>query len=303
MAFEIDPISGRGWDWHTLFTSVLFHLSVILILLLIQRNHPPASPIDSPREQQVRLDPPVEFQQQPERQPVAQPDPTPTVPDRPIPLGPDSKNPDALVAREQGEPAPIPEDAPTAIDPGGQPDATEPIPAEAPTETARVPTPREHASSSIFGAPTSPFGKRPSPFGTLPPATTSSSAGAMGRAGMGTQDTRGFRQSFPEAAGQCPTIPDPGVNPDGSPVLFSLVGVVRDHRGQPLPNAHLQMVGQLYATFSDGQGNYRLEFDPNLLDGCQVQVVRVSAEGFKTADLQLAIGRRVQSDDVILRPR
>ncbi|MEO8478410.1 MAG: carboxypeptidase regulatory-like domain-containing protein [Gemmatimonadota bacterium] len=297
-SFEIDPVSGRGWDWHTLLTSVLFHLSVVLVFLLIQRNRPVAPPANPTHEQQVRLDPPIEFQQ-------AQPPtlPQPVVPDRPIPLGPDSKQPDAPVAREQGDPTPIPEDAPLAVDPGGEPAATEIPQPDKPIEAQRVPSPRDLASSGIIAAPTSPFGNRPSPFGALPTARNASGARAMGRAGMGTQDTRGFRESFPEAAGQCPEIPDPGVNPDGSPVLFSLVGVVRDHRGRPLPNAHLQLVGQLYATFSDGQGNYRLEFNPKLLEACRVQVVRVSADGFKTSDLQLAVGRRVQSDDVTLRPK
>lgn len=299
MPFEIDPVHERGWDWHTLLTSVLFHLSLILVLLVLQRNRPIAPPSTPSHEQQVRLDPPVEFHQEtptPTR-------PNPVVPDRPIPLGPDSKQPDAPVAREQGDPAPIPEDAPLAVDPGGQPDAVESPTPEKPVEAQRIPSPRDLASSGIIAAPTSPFGKRPSPFGALPPASMASGSSSMGRAGMGAQDTRGFRESFPEATGRCPEIPDPGVNPDGSPVLFSLVGVVRDHRGNPLPNAHLQLVGQVYATFSDGQGNYRLEFNPKLLEACRVQVVRVSADGFRTADLQLAVGRRVQSDDVTLRPR
>lgn len=299
VSFEIDPVTGRGWDWHTLFTSVLFHLSVILVFLLVQRNHAVVPPEDATHEQQVRLDPPIDYQQQ-----LATPTrPKPAVPDRPIPLGPDSKQPDAPVAREKGDPTPIPEDAPIATDPGGKPAASEAPATEKPTEAERIPSPRELAGSGIIAAPTSPFGNRPSPFGALPPANSSSGSRAMGRAGMGAQDTRGFRESFPEAAGQCPEIPDPGVNPDGSPVLFSLVGVVRDHRGRPLANAHLQLVGQVYATFSDGQGNYRLEFNPKLLEACRVQVVRVSADGFKTADLQLAVGRRVQSDDVTLRPR
>lgn len=299
MSFEIDPVIGRGWDWHTLLTSVLFHLSLILVLLLVQRNRPTPAPTTTSHEQQVRLDPPIEFQQE-----TARPtQPTPTVPDRPIPLGPDSRQPDAPVAREQGDPTPLPEDAPLANDPGGQPAAAETPAPETPTEAQRIPSPRDLAGSGIIAAPTSPFGNRPSPFGALPPASSAAGARTMGRAGMGAQDTRGFRESFPDAAGQCPQIPDPGVNPDGSPVLFSLVGVVRDHRGTPLPNAHLQLVGQVYATFSDGQGNYRLEFNPKLLQACRVQVVRVSADGFKTADLQLAVGRRVQSDDVILRPR
>ena len=81
------------------------------------------------------------------------------------------------------------------------------------------------------------------------------------------------------------------------------MGIVRDNNGRPLPGAHLQIVGAPFATFSDGNGAYRLEFDPSLLEKCRVQVVRVNAQGFRHADLTLAIGRQVRSDDVVLRRR
>ncbi len=297
--FDVGSPESSSWDWHSLLTSVLAHVCVILVLILWQRTRvpPPAEP--SHTEQQVLVMNPMPFTPDP-NQPPPPPPPSPE-PDRPIPLGPDSDQPDAPVAQEQGDPDPIPEDAPLTPDPGGTPEAASTPPAE---RTEQVKTPPDYAAnrSPIAAAPISPFGQRPTSV-ALPPARTVAEAGAIGRAGMGHQDGRGFRQSFENAAGQCPEIPDPGVNPDGSPVLFSVVGVVRDDRGRPLPNAHLQLVGQIYATFSDGRGNYRLEFNPKLLDACRVQVVRVSADGYRTADLQLAVGRRVQSDDVILRRR
>jgi hypothetical protein len=125
----------------------------------------------------------------------------------------------------------------------------------------------------------------------------------MGRIGVGNTDSRGWRQSFPQASGQCVEIPDLGLNADGTPVLASVIGVVRDNRGRPLPGAHLQIMGAPFATFSDGAGRYRLEFDPRLLERCRTQVVRVRADGFRDQTLNLGIGRRVVSDDVVLRRR
>ena len=81
----------------------------------------------------------------------------------------------------------------------------------------------------------------------------------------------------------------------------SVIGRVLDPTGRPLAGAHLQIVGAGYATFSDNNGNYRLEFDPRLLEKCRVHVVRVTLTGFKGQTLTLGIGRRVQSDDVRLR--
>jgi hypothetical protein len=123
----------------------------------------------------------------------------------------------------------------------------------------------------------------------------------MGRAGASNVDSRGWRPSFPEAAGQCVEIPDFGTNPDGTPVLAAVLGLVKDDRGFPLPNAHLQLIGHNFSTFSDNQGRYRLEFNPKLLERCRIQYIRVTADGYSGANLTLSVGRQVQSDDVILR--
>jgi hypothetical protein len=130
-------------------------------------------------------------------------------------------------------------------------------------------------------------------------------AGAMGRVGMSASpDTRDWRPSFPDAAGRCVDIPDLGNNPDGSPILASVLGRVYEADGRtPLIGAHLQIVGTRFVTFSSGTGDYKLEFDPKLLERCRVQYVRVSADGYDGRMLTLSIGRKIRSDDVLLRRR
>ena len=119
-----------------------------------------------------------------------------------------------------------------------------------------------------------------------------------------TPDSRDWRPSFPEAAGKCVEIPDLGRNPDGSPVLATVLGRVYEADGRtPLIGAHLQIMGTTFVTFSGPSGDYRLEFDPRLLERCRVQYVRVAAEGYDGRMLTLSIGRKVRSDDVLLRRR
>jgi hypothetical protein len=135
-------------------------------------------------------------------------------------------------------------------------------------------------------------------------STTTASVGAMGRVGPTSPDNRNWRPSFPEAAGKCVEIPDLGRNADGSPVLATVIGrVLQDDRRTPLDGAHLVIVGTSFATFSNANGEYRLEFDPKLLERCRVQYVRVVREGFSAQMLTLAIGQRIASDDVVLRRR
>ena len=218
-------------------------------------------------------------------------------------MGPDSERPDAPVPREAGPETPPTEVPDPEEDPPEERDRTrEPAVGDA---ASRIATPADLSSSgTILGPPTSPFGRPsatpPSPSGG---AVASGSVGSMGRLGFGSRDTRSWRESFPEAAGRCVEIPDLGRNPDGTPVLASVSGIVRDQAGRPLPGAHLQIVGASFATFSDGQGRYRLEFDPALLQRCRVQLVRVAADGYRTQNLNLAIGRNARSDDVLMRRR
>jgi hypothetical protein len=273
--FEVHQIEAEPRSWQALATSVIAHVVVIAILLL-RPGFPVPEGQEAPESneaQPIALAPQTRFQQpRSEAQPL---------PERPIPLGPDSRNPDALVPREQGPTTPPPD----------EPLPNRPAP-ETPTQTPseneeeeeeraeRVPTPQDLLPGGAFiGRPTSamPATTRDplaAPIGGA--GTRRTTAGAMGRQGFNRTDERSFRESFPEAAGQCVEVPDLGRNPDGTPVLASVMGIVRDNTGRPLAGAHLQIVGAPFATFSDGNGNYRLEFDPSLLEKCRVQVVRVN---------------------------
>jgi len=86
-------------------------------------------------------------------------------------------------------------------------------------------------------------------------------------------------------------VPDPTPIDRNAPVVLdSINGVVYDRSGMPLTGAHLQVVGTSHHTFSDGGGRYSLVFDVSLVANCRVQVVRVSAGGYRGRDLYLAMG-------------
>lgn len=294
--FEVHTLEAEPRSWKPLAISTVAH--GILILILIFRPSLPTRETQNVQEsrqaQPIVLPPQARFDQPPR---TAQAE----VPDEPVPLGPESANPNATIPREEGEPTPRPEDPASATEPEGA--RADP---EDERETNRIPTPQDLlAGGTMIGRPTSPTGPPVNTVGA-PVASSASAratAGAMGAVGFGRGDTRAWREVFPEAAGRCVEIPSLGNNPDGTPVLASVTGIVRDQSGRPLAGAHLVIVGAPYSTFSDAAGNYRLEFDPALLEKCRVQYVRVAANGYRSQDLTLAIGRRVQSDDVLLRRR
>lgn len=300
--FEVHQLEAEPRSWQATLGSVLAHVVLLLILILKPRfpTPEPSGVRESPDAQAIVLPPEYRFEQ--DQRARAQ-----QVPEQPIPLGPDSRNPDV----------PIPREGEDRVE--QEPDLTQPDPLQPPPERQeeepvermeRIPTPADlMAGGSIIRGPTSvlpPNSTNPNatPTGTSG-ARGATSAGAMGRTGFSSSDTRAWRESAPAAtaAGRCVDIPSLGNNPDGTPVLASVMGVVRDNNGRPLPGAHLQIVGAPFATFSDGQGNYRLEFDPALLAKCRVQIVRVSATGYRDSNLTLAIGRQVRSDDVVMRRR
>ncbi len=272
---------------------------------------PPSAAVQGPppsnetRAQPVALLPP---EMPPLDQPQTRPEPQPAPP-KAVPLGPDSDRPDAPVPQEAGPDRPEPEiDPPVETPPEEAPAPSAPAePTAAPT-AVRIPTPRDFAAAMRrIGQPTSPFGPpaADSAGSAAPrqPAAATSAVGAMGRVGVGrAPDTRDWRPSFPTAAGRCVEIPDLGRNADGTPVLAAVIGRVYEQDGRtPLTGAHLQIVGTPYVTFSDATGEYRLEFDPKLLERCRVQYVRVSADGYDGRMLTLSIGRDIRSDDVHLR--
>jgi hypothetical protein len=268
---------------------------------------PPSAPQPAPET------PPAESPRPQEPQPPPPPEP----PRDATPLGPDSKNPDALVPKEAGPPKPPidpdlmdvnkPEPPPTKVEtPPAQPEAT---PEAAPKAIRRIAT-----ASDMVRSNTAPLGLPAQRNGiardlreegtTTGSTAIASSVGTMGRVGPSSPDNRDWRPSFPEAAGRCVEIPDLGTNPDGTPVLATVIGrVLQDDQRTPLAGAHLQIVGTTFGTFSNSNGDYRLEFDPKLLERCRVQYVRVVREGFSGQLLTLAIGQRIASDDVVLRRR
>ncbi|MEP6590555.1 MAG: hypothetical protein ABJC19_05180 [Gemmatimonadota bacterium] len=314
LPLEERPDEPEAPRWQALGASGLLH--ALLLLWLIFR--PAAAGTTEPRPEEsgqaaqpIALPRPQENPTTlPPRQPVkAQPPP------RESPLGPDSKRPDAKVPQEAGpvkpltEPDPTPTKAPNDPAPSVE-QPPDPSPKEpTPQAVKRIPLAKDYAASGrLAGTPTSPWGPpTASPLdagksaGVAAPAAAAA-VGSMGRVGQTGRDARDWRPSFPEAAGRCVSIPDLGTNADGTPVLATVIGRVLDTDGRtPMVGAHLQIMGTQFATFSGPNGEYRLEFDPKLLEQCRVQYVRVVADGYSGQLLTLAIGERVRSDDVVLR--
>jgi hypothetical protein len=317
--FEIHrPVAAARPNWPAIAASVFLHALLIALLILRPAERqgvaPPPHRPDGSEPQPIAM--PL--------QPFAKPKPKVATPPPPPPvreqiLGPDSKNPNAAVPHEAIAPHPP---ADPATDPAGATKAPDPVPAEtksAPPDPVAPESRQSHfpslgellATQSRLAPPTSNDGPAkeiidPNRGSDLPAPRTraTASANAMGRSGLSAEDNREWRPSFPDAAGSCAEIPELGKNPDGSPVLATVIGRVFEEDGvTPLADAHLQILGTAYTTFTDGRGVYRLEFDPHLLQKCRVQYVMVVAAGHQAQQLMLAIGRKVQSDDVRLRRR
>ena len=85
-------------------------------------------------------------------------------------------------------------------------------------------------------------------------------------------------------------------------MLATIVGRVLAADGHtPMAGAHLQIMGTPFNTFSDGNGEYRLAFDPHLLVKCRKQYIVVDAPGFVEQTLTLQIGTGVRNDNVVMR--
>jgi hypothetical protein len=156
-----------------------------------------------------------------------------------------------------------------------------------------------------------PLALNPGPAVPTPPIepapTTVASAGMAGgiqlgpRLGLAPRDPRPWTQSMPERGDSCPTVMPDSTKP-GEPRMGSASGrVLSLQGGGPMPNAHLQIIGTAFSTFTDSNGEYVLTFDASLLDACRTQYVRVSAPGYEPRLLVLVIGRNIRSDDVALR--
>lgn len=155
-----------------------------------------------------------------------------------------------------------------------------------------------------------PLALNPGPSAPSPSEPAPSSAPSSGRSGgiqlgprlgLAPRDPRPWTQSMPEVGDSCPTVVPDSTKP-GEPRMGSAMGrVLTVQGGGPMPNAHLQIVGTAFVTFTDSNGEYILTFDASLLDQCRTQYVRVSAPGYEPRLLVLLIGRNVRSDDVALR--
>lgn len=224
----------------------------------------------------------------PAAQPRAQPQPPITPPPPPRSAGPDREpEPDADPIRAIKSPV---------ADPGG--------------DAARLGDGAEENQPKISPPRPMPLALNPlasGPAPSEPAATTSPASGTPGgiqlgpRLGLAPRDPRPWTRSMPEQGDSCPVVMPDSTRP-GEPRMGSATGrVLTMHGGSPMPNAHLQIIGTAFSTFTDQNGEYLLTFDASLLDLCRTQYVRVSAPGYEPRLLVLVIGRNVRSDDVALR--
>jgi len=322
MPFEVAPRLPKERNWLPLIVSALFHGAIILLLLfgIPTSREVPAARSPSEVVQPLAIAPPKTSTPTPQRvMPTVRravpppPPPSPKPPATEQELGPNSTKPDAPAKQaakpadtRQAEPARTapPTDVADATPPAQEPPKPEVQP-PAPTKIG-VPRPGSALAPGIPLPTTSPWAppRADSASGAPPPAPEpSTTSGMMSRSGLADRDPDHWEQSFDdETSGRCVEIPDLGKNPDGTPVLATVIGRVLDTDGRtPLGGAHLQILGTPFGTFSDDEGEYRLEFDPHLLARCRKQYVEVVAPGYAPQRLTLAIGPRVRSDDVVLR--
>ncbi len=280
------PPRARSRRWPGVVASLLLHGFMMAAALgafdfaALARSDPVPDRVtatDPTREvQMVYLDPPAA---QPAPEPVEEspPQPVETTPPSQAELPPPAPESDEVLS-----PAPADETvANNSLDPAGESAAETPLASAEelePNLISDAPVVRdgpESLSSSAAPSPASEanqedearriFGRRTSGDGTrhnaLPWASDSTCVPA-------------------------PQSPDPS-----SPVVLdSISGQVFDRGGRPLAGAHLQLVGTKYHTFSNNGGFYTLSFDVSLVANCRVQVVRVSAPGYRGRDLYLAMG-------------
>jgi hypothetical protein len=253
-----------------LSVSALLHVVAILVIMLLSRKlaeqetlKPKADSAATREVAMVYVPPPK------------QPPPTPVerVPTPPPPA------PQPQVINRQPEPEPnAPPEAPRTqgtAEPD-QPRAPEPVgdPAAPPATDNTPPAPvnREDAlNASMEMEAKRIFGRK--------------KGGVV--ADAGPVATRPFENAnIPDT--KCPEIPkdSTGKTPDG--VVKGRV--VQQETGRPLSNAHLQMVGQSYATFADANGDFELHFDLNLMAECRVQYVTIVAPGYRSQMLPIVMG-------------
>ncbi len=318
--FEVvpPPSPKDGRTVVALVASAILHLAIILLLIFGIPSSSAASLAQVPiaeTAQPIALQPPGKTKPLPKLAPkppenATQPPPPPP-PIKEVELGPDSKKPDAPAKEAAAKQSDAEAAAAKIKSDVTTPDTPKPEPPKAATQPPapkRIEVPKPGENSPMGGIPrqtTSPFGPPKLDMASGDPSTEPEnlSTGVLGRSGLSAYNPSKWDNSFDqETSGQCPTIPDLGKNPDGSPVLAAVIGRVLAPDGHtPMGSAHLQIMGTPFNTFSDGNGEYRLAFDPHVLAKCRKQYVVVDAPGYVQQTLTLMIGPKVRSDDVIMR--
>ncbi|HEU4955844.1 MAG TPA: hypothetical protein VFT28_14760, partial [Gemmatimonadales bacterium] len=222
-------------------TSATAHAALVLLVLLLTTRPPEET--EAELERSVDRSRQVEMIYLPPPPPPAQPSPPPPQPvapppekEQPEPEDRANAPPDAV--RTEGEEADDPEGASDPDAPAEAPRAEAPV-AEAPT--------MESEARRIFGR------KR---VATAP--------------GVGPRAVRPLETYLPDRPQECVPTPKPPADSAG-PVQYGIVEgrIFREDGGDPLPGAHLQMVGTPYTAFTDNQGEYQFRFDLSLMDNCR----------------------------------
>lgn len=294
---DLPPRSAtRRWPW--ILASVAAHVLLFLGLTATLQAPPDSAaatqevhPDEADREVAMVYLAPPEAQPKPAPQP---PPPSPQAQPEP-PRAEASRSPSQKELPPPGEqrdevlsPAPAAETK--------NPDALRPAERDAPQEAATAEAEKPNALSTDKVAEIED--RAPALAGAARPGATMEEE-ARRIFGRPTTGTGTRNNALPWASDSaCIPEPDPADLANG-PVLDSIMGQVLDMRGQPLVGAHLQIVGTSYHGFSGAGGMYRLVFDVSLVANCRVQVVRVSAPGYRGRDLYLAMGRG--SNDVVLQ--
>lgn len=254
-----------------LSVSALLHAVVILVIMLLSKKlseQQDVTPkVDSAATREVAM----------VYVPPPKPTPPPPRPVEPVPTPP-PEPPRPKVINKQPEPEPnAPPEAPRTqgtADPEDRPPAPDPADdpmASAPDNTPPARVNKEDAlNASMEVEARRIFGRKK---GVTPDA--------------GPVATRPFENAIiPDS--KCPEIPkdSTGAPPDG--VVKGRV--VQQETGRPLSNAHLQMVGQIYHTFANQNGEFELHFDLNLMADCRVQYVTIVAPGYRSQMLPIVMG-------------
>ena len=265
-------------DWLAFTVSSLTHLVLIMVALLLAKRaaeqameQPPATaPKDMREVAMIYLPPPP--------RPVALPTPPP--------------------------PQPQPEPPPPAVTPPA-PRAINRVPEaepNAPPDAKRTEGTSENAGARTpAGEPNAPedAGTPETPKGVALEVTMESEAKRIfGRKRGAPVEDAGPLATRPLESSKIPDNPCGEIPKDstGAPVQGVVQGVVRDvDGGGPLSGAHLQMIGQPYATFANNRGEFRLLFDITLMADCRTQYVRIEAPGFRSQMLPIVIGGGVST--------